>query len=154
MRYNDLRSEASKNAAQRNTVTVSRRRRAFRGPVAGLVVTSTIHRFSFGQKKIIVRGVSTIRAISQWTGITSDRELKVDHRKVCRRRRNNSARSLFGRHRTCSIRFTSRHLKPGIETGWKGILIFRNLKLITSTVLRNGISQNISMHFPTILMER
>jgi len=32
-----------------------------------------MYRFSFGQKKISVRGISTIRVISQWVGITSGR---------------------------------------------------------------------------------
>lgn len=41
---------------------------------AGLVVTPRMYRFSFGQEeRIIARGISTIRAISQGTEITSDR---------------------------------------------------------------------------------
>jgi len=74
VRYNDLRSEASRSHEECRIPLLSRAViMLFANLSPGLVLTSRMYRFSFGQKKIIVRGISTIRAISQWAGITSDR---------------------------------------------------------------------------------
>lgn len=66
-----------KNAAQRNTVTVSRCR-AFLKPAVEVVITSRMYRFSSEREKIIVDGISTIRAISWRT----DNKRSTENRSV------------------------------------------------------------------------
>lgn len=78
-------------------------------------VTSRMYRFSYGRKKIIVRGILPIRAILQWAGILSDR--CVDDETIQRARYLAGIKSGF---KLDSV------FRGWTETGWKRTLIFRS----------------------------